>query len=71
MDSTEQTEERVSANDTVIITENVLDQHYQYMIDPSGYKVYKRRWFLLFVIVVINFTNALVSIATATVSKTG
>ncbi|KAH9518549.1 hypothetical protein Btru_017124 [Bulinus truncatus] len=45
---------------TVIVTENVLDQHYQYLKDPSGFKVYTQRWLLLIIIALINFTNALI-----------
>ncbi|CAL1538983.1 unnamed protein product [Lymnaea stagnalis] len=44
----------------VIVTENVLDQHYQYLKDPSAFKVYRQRWTILFIIAVINFTNALI-----------
>ncbi|XP_012938860.1 solute carrier family 49 member A3 [Aplysia californica] len=52
--------ERPEDNEPIIVTENVLDQHYEYLRDPSGYTVYTRRWFLLFVIAVINFTNAMI-----------
>ncbi|XP_059142550.1 solute carrier family 49 member A3-like [Physella acuta] len=50
----------ISDNNIVIVTENALDKHYEYLKDPSSYKVYKQRWFLLFIIAVINFTNALI-----------
>uniref|UniRef100_A0A2C9KD64 Major facilitator superfamily (MFS) profile domain-containing protein n=1 Tax=Biomphalaria glabrata TaxID=6526 RepID=A0A2C9KD64_BIOGL len=50
----------VQESTPVIITENVLDRHYQYLKDPSGFRVYKQRWLLLFIIALINFTNALI-----------
>ena len=43
-----------------ITTENFLDEHIKYLKDPSGYQVYGRRWFILIVICIINFTNAMV-----------
>ena len=43
-----------------VITENVLDEHYRYLKDPSGYTLYPQRWYLLTVICVVNFTNAMV-----------
>ena len=43
-----------------IITENVYDERVRYMNEPSGYSVYPMRWYLLIVICVIQFTNAMV-----------
>lgn len=61
----------ISENSVVIVTENALDKHYEYLKDPSSYKVYKQRWFLLFIIAVINFTNALVSSVNFKLSPSG
>ncbi|BFY97761.1 hypothetical protein BsWGS_00801 [Bradybaena similaris] len=60
MPRSQQADEQSVSSSNVIVTENILDEHYKYLSDPSAYKIYKKRWFLLFVIVVINFTNALI-----------
>ena len=44
-----------------VVIENALDLHSEYVKNPSKYTVYTRRWFILSAIVVVNFTNALVS----------
>ncbi|RUS84086.1 hypothetical protein EGW08_008125 [Elysia chlorotica] len=49
-----------SYQDREVEIENALDRHSQYVKNPSGYLIYKRRWFILSAIVVVNFTNALI-----------